>query len=114
MKQMVRSILHELGPSLSSEIVARLCAEGVTCEAARQRVCRAGRTVNRLRSIRFPNRETFLFLSNQFGTKEFQDRLAGAMKTTGSAYGRALLGIEARGGVLSDSDFPIASGLPVY
>jgi hypothetical protein len=85
----------------------------MTAEAARKRVSRATGKVQRLLGVRFPNRECFLFLEGQFGTAEFLDRLCAALKETNSSYGRALVGLAARGGVMPLEHFPVASGLPV-
>jgi hypothetical protein len=57
--------LKDKGPSLSSAIVERLVSEnGMKPEAARQRVSRSvGRgSIERIRGIQFPHRESFLFL----------------------------------------------------
>jgi hypothetical protein len=63
--------------------------------------------------VRFPNREAFLFINEQLGKPEFYERLASTLKETGSSYGRALIGLAARGGVMSAKQFPVAAGLPV-
>jgi hypothetical protein len=109
----IDSILRETGPSLSSKVVKRLIASGIAPDAARKRVSRANGTVQRIKGIQFPNREKFLFLNDQQGKADFLDKLSQALKSTGSCYGRALIGLESRGGTVSAKHFSIASGLPV-
>jgi len=109
----IETLLHEIGPCLSSQVVERLSRSGLSAEAARKRVSRATGNVRRLTGIRFPNREAFLFLNNQFGKPEFFEQLASALKETGSSYGRALIGLAAREGAVPVMQFPVATGLPV-
>lgn len=109
----IESILRARGPELSSVLVQQIVDSGVLPEAARQRVSRVGGSVKRLKGINFPNRESFLFIDEQFGKHEFLEKLTLALQATGSAYGRALTGLQCRGGSINSALFPIASGLPV-
>lgn len=113
MAQSVASLLHELGPSLSSELIRRLVADGITEDAARQRVSRAKAPVRRLSGLTFPNREAFLFIDGEFGSDLFKQKLTDAFMRSGSRFGTAIRALEARGGAVPWSEFPIASGLPV-
>lgn len=108
----IQSILQQRGPSLSSEIVSLLMEkDGISSEAARKRISRAQNPVEKLRDVNLPNRELFLYLDDDFGTNEFYNSLVEAFKVTNSAYGRALTGLQARGGIMRREYFPIASGL---
>lgn len=98
---------------MSSRLVDGLSGGGLTRTAARQQVSRAEGEVKRLGGVRFPNRERFLFLEDQFGKKVFRNNLVDALINTGSSYGKALLGLKARCGAVMGSDFPVASGLPI-
>lgn len=109
----LEAFLKDSGPALSSSLVERLVRNGLSNEAARQRVSRAGGVVKRLGGLQFPNRERFLFLENQFGSDEFRESLARALKESRTSYGRALIALEAQGGAVHASYFPIATGLPV-
>lgn len=109
----IETLLQALGPCLSSQVVERLSKSGLSAQAARKRISRATGNVCRLNGIRFPNREAFLFLDKQFGKPEFYERLASALKETGSSYGRALIGLAARDGTVPEKQFPVATGLPV-
>lgn len=113
MHSTVEQLLDETGPSLSSHLVQMLIKRGLSPEAARKQLSRAAGNVQRLRGLRFPNREAFLFLEGQFGRAEFREHLVAALKTTGSSYGKALIGLTARSGVMPANQLPIASGLPV-
>ena len=113
MAESIENILKRIGPSLSSVIVAELVKIGITPTAARQRISRARGRVKRLAGVNFPNREKFVFTEGDFGTDDFRDRLVDAFVKTGSAYGRAISGLQARGGSIQCSRFPIATGLPV-
>jgi hypothetical protein len=113
MSDTVQDLLEEIGPSLSSALVERLVAQGISPEAARQRVCRACGVVKRLQGLQFPNREKFLFLDGQFGNEAFCTNLARAMKSSRTSYGKALLALDSRDNAIFEGDFPAATGLPV-
>lgn len=109
----IESILQNKGPQLSSEVVREIVASGVLPSTARKRVSRVSGSVRRLEGINFPNRESFLFIDIQFGTHQFLENLTLALQSKGSAYGRALIGLQCRGGSIRSAHFPIATGLPV-
>jgi Holliday junction resolvase-like predicted endonuclease len=109
----IEPMLLQIGPCLSSQIVKELTKRGLTAAAARKRVSRAKGGIKRLSGVSFPNRECFLFLDGQFGTADFLERLCDAFKESSSSYGRALVGLAARGGVMPLQHFPVATGLPV-
>jgi len=113
MPQGIREMLFQNGAMLSSDIAERLDAEGVTPEAIRKRISRAGPPVSRLKGVNFPNKEAFLFIDGDFGTPDFKSHLEEALIKTGTSYGRALLGIAARHGAVCERDLPAATGLPV-
>lgn len=113
MAHSIEQLLTEMGPSRSSALVERLLGEGITREAARQRLSRVTKPIHKLYGLSLPNREGFLYLAEQFPTAEFRESLAKTLRETNSAYGRALQGLEARSGVIRTEFFPIASGQPV-
>lgn len=109
----IHKYLLEHGPSLTSEVAAFLVKEErLSPEAARKRISRLPSDICRL-SACFPRREVLLYLRPQWKSPEYFDRLKAALRATGSAPGRAIQGIEARGGIVAQSNFPVASGLPV-
>ena len=113
MAETIENLLKHSGPALSSSLVERLMKNGLSKDAARQRVSRAGGSVKRLGGLQFPNRERFLFLEGQFGKEEFRENLTTALKESRTSYGRALISMESRGGAVHEPHFPIATGLPV-
>lgn len=113
MKDAITDFLRLHGPSLSSGITRHLTAQGMSSETARQRISRSGSELERLKGINFPNRESFLFLKDQFGTEPFKASLSRAFESTNSSYGRALIGLRARGGYVAASSFAAATGLPI-
>lgn len=113
MPNLILDYLRENGPTRSSEIVAELLRDGVAEDAARQRISRLRDPIKRLGGINLPNREAFLFIDGEYGSERFWHRLTEAMIDSGSAYGKAMLGLEARGGSVQHTQFPVASGLPV-
>jgi hypothetical protein len=113
MPERVAAILAETGPALSSWIVKRLIKTGVSRVTARKQVSRAHGAVQRLKGMRLPNREQFLFLRDQFGSEDFRLNLEQAFIDTHSTYGRTLVAIRARGGTIPESHFAVVAGLPV-
>ena len=111
----VRDLLERTGPSLSSDLVSLLVKqEHINREAARKRVSRSAGLIKKLKGLRLPNREDFLYLEDQFGGLEFTVNLTEALRKSGSSLWRALSGIIARGGAVKQQYFPIASGLPIH
>src|SRR5437763_17138641 len=97
------------GPALSSSIVDRLIAQGVSRDSARKRVSRVGGDVQKLTGLQFPNRERFVFLKDQFGKPEFRENLANALQQSRTSYGRALTALESRGGAVPEHYFAIVT-----
>lgn len=108
----VEKLLENLEPSSSSTIKENLIAEGLSEEAARQRISRSKGHVRRLTTIRLPKRESFLYLDSQYGSYEFWDSLVKSHTEANSAYGIAMQSIMARGGAIPKNFFSIVSGSP--
>lgn len=108
----IEHVLNELGPSPSSKIKEVLVSSGISEEAARQRISRSGGRVKKLTTIKLPKRESFLYLSEQYGTDKFWNALANSHTQSNSAYGIALQSLMARGGVIPKKFFKIISGSP--
>lgn len=107
------SLLHERGPSLTSDLGAHLRSTGLSDTAARKRLSRRPEGVMALKGITFPKRARFLYLERQFGTSQYWTALINAVRTTSPAYAAALAGVSARGGILTRSEFDVASGAPL-
>jgi hypothetical protein len=97
----------------SSELVGRLMkADRCSAEAARKRVSRVKRPARILYGLVLPKNARFLYHDEHFNHDVYFANLSHALKETGSAYGRALYGLELQGGSMPQHQFPIASGLP--
>lgn len=106
----VASILETSGPSRSSEVAARLqTLSGMSPEAARQVVSRAGQPIMKLKGI-LPKNEAFLYLESDYFSERYIDNLTEALRVTGSAYSYALDGLAARGGAVYLDEFSVISG----
>ena len=61
-------LLHDRGPSLTSDIAAILSDEGKSSAAARQIVSRLPENVRVLRGLSFPKRARVIYLEKQVGS----------------------------------------------
>lgn len=102
----------EQGPCLSSEVISKLKKLGISSEAARKRIERAGSNICKLRGVKFAHNQQFLYLKDQYPTPEFRQALIEAFRQTGSDYAMALYGIEARGGIVPRNLFNTFCGSP--
>ena len=114
MSSHVRDYLEEQGPALSSDIIERFRAQGVSYAAARKRIQRAKKRsgIASLFALRLPHNDSFLYLERQYGDGPFWESLIASFERSGSAYGHAVHGLAARGGVALESEFPVLSGSP--
>ncbi len=61
----------------------------------------------------FPKGESFLCLKDQFGTVEYKTSLIEELIKCGNAYGKALAGLKAKGGMIPLNRFDVFSGAPI-
>jgi hypothetical protein len=110
----VERVLTDHGPALSSTLRARLqnLNPKLSDEAARQKIARAGSTVKRLKGLNFPKGAVFHYLESSFGTDAYWDALLRDMSQSSSAYGFAVSALQARGGMVTRSQFDIICGAP--
>lgn len=107
----VEAILEHWGPCLSNILAEELVRRyGVSSTNARQLIKRS--TAKRLKGVSFPHRSSFVYLTSQYGSRIFFDRLVEALKSTNHACGFGLAAIWDRGGVLPVDHFKIACGAP--
>lgn len=111
MAKTVQEILDDDGPMLSSQVIESLRTSGLSASAARQRVSRARGPVKRLDKLEFKNRSRFLYLSNQYGTTQYWERLFDALESL-PIYARILGAMRARGGAIPLELFNTFSGAP--
>ncbi|HBT56591.1 MAG TPA: hypothetical protein DEA92_05505, partial [Pseudomonas sp.] len=70
----VEAVLENLGPCLSNVLAKGLVSQfGVSASNARQMIKRS--TAKRLKGISFPHRASFVYLTSQYGSMIFFDRL---------------------------------------
>ncbi|MFV1872741.1 MAG: hypothetical protein ACMZ64_05380, partial [Oleiphilus sp.] len=113
MKGYIRNLLRSNGPSLTSDLIARMVDEGVAPATARQRVTRAQSEYVKLAGLRFAKNARFIYLQDQFGDAQFWKALEKAFRKSGKSYWGAVVGLRSRGGVCKKSHFPIICGAPV-
>ena len=114
MADLVETILKQIGPSPSSDVVSELVRrKGLKPAAARQRVSRAGGEVRKLSGVKLPRNARFLYLKNDYGSPRFWNGLAHALIENKSALGFAIAALRQQGGVIPARQFPIICGSPV-
>jgi hypothetical protein len=109
-------LLADRGPSLTTELIEHMVANGASQAAARQRITRGlaadGFQITRLAGIRFQHNARFVYLRDQFGDLKFWRALERAFRRSGQSYWRAVVGLRARGGRIPRRLFAVASGAP--
>ena len=110
----VEDILRRIGPALTTELIAEMAKDGVSPDAARQRIARADDfTIKRLAGLRFPHNARFLYLDDQFGDKTYWQALERVFREHGKSYWAAVTGLKARGGICPRLFFDGVSGSPL-
>lgn len=107
--------LRRHGACLSSDLAKWLIdKQGISAEAARKQISRRDEQIKCLDSLKFPRNEKFLYLKQDYGSPtRFWWQLTEALKRSNSSYGFALDAIRARGGIIPEAHFYIASGSPL-
>ena len=112
MTSIVRALTRE-GPARTSRVVATLIESlGISPGAARQRLSRARKPVDRISGL-LPKREAFLYLKGQRNTQIYWDHLLRDLRETGTVYACAIDGLHARGGIVPVDEFAVVSGAPI-
>src|SRR4051794_37078365 len=109
----VDALLKREGPCLSSRLCELLEADGLSPQAARQRVSRAATPVRRLNGLAFPRGVRFLYLESTYNSVRYWEALLRDLEAAGPAYAAAMAGLRSRGGIIPAVHFPIVSGSPV-
>jgi hypothetical protein len=110
----IEKILEKLGPARSSQIAKALHEEfGIAHAAARKRLSRLKPPLRRFPVSLLPKKEAFLYHEQQRKTERFWTNLVAALRETNSAFGAALDGLMARGGVVGADEFAVISGAPL-
>jgi len=108
----IRDFLRQQGPMRGSKLVELMQAEGLSGEAARQRLSRAKPPVYKFPLRLLPKNEGFYYLEDQRNRDPFWESFLLAMRETGSTYALALDGLQARGGTVAYDQFAVISGAP--
>ncbi|QOZ36458.1 hypothetical protein [Bradyrhizobium sp. CCBAU 53421] len=110
----IEDILRRTGPALTTELIAEMAKDGVSSDAARQRIARADDfTVKRLAGLRFPHNARFLYLDDQFGDKRYWQALERVFREHGKSYWAAVASLKARGGICPRQLFDGVCGSPL-
>lgn len=109
----IEQMLIANGPGLSTRLCAALEAQGLSPQAARQRVSRANGPVRRLQGLKFPRGARFLYHQTNFRSEGYWNALLRDIGEAGPAYAAAIAALRARGGVVPLSHFDVISGAPV-
>ena len=110
------ALLAAAGPSLSTELIERWVAEGLTSSAARQRLARGladGFGIVRLAGLRFQHNARFIYLDTQYGDRRFWDAIERVFQDHAPSYWGAVAGLKSRGGVVPASLFAAMTGAPL-
>jgi hypothetical protein len=110
---LIGKFLERHGASLSSLVAAHLVSKGCTDANARKLIQRAREPIHKLARIRFPHNDRFLYLAEDYRSKDFWDRLLLAFQQKESAYWAAIQSVIARDGVVPKSQFGTVSGSPI-
>lgn len=108
----IRDFLEKEGPCLSSKIKQALKNEGQSEEAARQKISRVKGDVCHLQGIRFPKRESFLYLKRDFNSLIYFLNLVKALEETASIHICIISGLKTFGGKVGKEKLRILSGCP--
>lgn len=96
----IEDLLRRIGPALTTDLIAEMAKDGVSPDAARQRIARADDfTIKRLAGLRFPHNARFLYLDDQFGDKTYWQAMERVFREHGKSYWGAIAGLKARGGI---------------
>lgn len=109
----ISTYLLKNGPKLTSDILRHLEASGLSPETARQRLRRRPKSVKTLSGLSFPKNARFYFHEAHFGSHRYWDGLYQALTEGSPAYGPAIAGMIAKGGIVPKDFFPIISGAPL-
>lgn len=113
MSTSVSDLLEKIGPCLTSELAKAMVDGGLSDAAARQRITRAQEEYTRLAGLRFAKNARFIYLEDQYGTRQFWEAIERAFRSSGTAYWGAVTGLRARGGCCLKSQFPVVCGAPL-
>lgn len=101
------------GPMASSAIKCVMVANGFSDVAARQRISRAGGEIVRFTHFPLPKRESFLYVSRDYNTRQFWNRLLAAHTEAQSVYAHTFHALRAYRGAIPSYLLAKVSGSPI-
>jgi hypothetical protein len=104
--------LSALGPCLTSELAQELVNQGLSAEAARQRISRRNSQVATLSNIIFPHKARFVYLKTNFESEEYWQALTERLVKKSPTYGSAIQSLVQRNGMMPLKHFYISCGSP--
>lgn len=113
MKVDIEGLLYTHGPMASSKLKELLINKGLSEEAARQRISRAGEKIMRFTHFPLPKREAFLYLGKDYNTRKFWIALLAAHSEARSVYANTFFALRAYQGVIPTYLLAKTSGAPV-
>lgn len=110
-KQLIQLIEKE-GPGLTTKFASLLYQNGKSKEAARKQIERGKKVYKTLAGLKFRTNTRFIFLSHQYNTPKYWQRLEEALKEAGISYWTAIQVLKAHDGVVPKKLFPRIAGTP--
>ncbi|HID9700626.1 TPA: NERD domain-containing protein [Proteus mirabilis] len=114
-KSIVKQVLTKYGACVSSDLASYIKMENpfLKPEAIRKMISRE-KGINRLAYVIFSHNRRFVYLNEDFGSNRFWRCLKNSLNQTNSTYGHAINALINNDGFLSEKDFSILSGCPLY
>jgi len=108
----LEEILSDIGPCLTTTLTKHLIDQGLSPEAARQRVSRARNGIRRTPGLSFPNKAKFIYHEKDFNSDQYWNALIKAIINDSPSYGPALAALVLRDGLVPKPHFDIICGCP--
>lgn len=105
--------LSTLGPCLTSELAQELVKQGISAEAARQRISRRNSQIATLSNIVFPHKARFIYFKADFESEKYWKALTKRLAEKSPTYGLAMKSLMQRNGMMPLKHFYISCGSPV-
>lgn len=114
MSSKVVDLLERKGPMLSGDLARAFeKAYGVSNEAARQALSRAGMPVKKIHSLSFEKNQKFFYLEKQFMSQRYWDGLLQAIKSSSQVNWSYIRAFDAQSGYVSKELLPAMVSSPV-
>ena len=108
----IQSLLRDFGPGLTTDLIGVLVKNGLSSATARKRIQRAAGDYNRMAGLRFEKNARFIYLAEEYGSRQFWEKFELACYGAGKSYWGALTVLKAKGGVVPLADFARVAGTP--